>query len=260
MSVALSWPPPFPVELEPVGRTDTGLVREGNEDAFALCPELGLVVVADGMGGHAAGEVASQMTVDAMLGVLLDPEGGWSPDLPLPPQAACAMLVTAIQRANAEVFAAARKSPALRGMGTTVVAALTFRGRLAVAHVGDSRAYLLRERWLVRLTEVHTVVNERRRTGSRPGDLDWLGGFSHALTRAVGSAGAIAVETRLVTPRAGDVVLLCSDGLTNAVCERDIAAVIDGSPDLKAAAAELIARANGAGGPDNVTVVLQRWS
>jgi serine/threonine protein phosphatase PrpC len=254
MSAALSWIPPYAHRVDAVGRTHPGRRRATNEDAFAVHARLGLLVVADGMGGHAAGEVASQLAVDSMLEAFQDPLDPWSPHAALPPRAAGTALVAAFQRANTRVYTTGQEVPEMEGMGTTLVAALAFRGCLAIAHAGDSRAYLLRERWLARLTEDHTVANARRH------DMHRFAGYGHALTRSVGASDAIEVELRFLTPRAGDVLLLCSDGLTNAVDDQEIAAILASNPDLEVAAERLIARANDHGGPDNITVALQRWS
>jgi protein phosphatase len=257
MSAALSWIPPYAHRAVAVGRTHPGRQRASNEDAFAVDARLGLMVVADGMGGHAAGEVASQLAVDTMIEAFLSPLDPWSPYAPLPPRAAGAALAAAVQRANTRVYTTGQEVPELEDMGTTLVAALAFRGSLAVAHVGDSRAYLLRERWLARLTEDHTVANAQRQGAHAR---QYPAAYGHALTRSVGASDTIDVELRFLTPRAGDVLLLCSDGLTNAVDDQDIAATLVGSRDLDVAAERLIARANDNGGPDNITVALQRWS
>jgi serine/threonine protein phosphatase PrpC len=254
MSAALSWIPPYAHRVDAVGRTHPGRRRARNEDAYAVDACLGLLVVADGMGGHAAGDVASQLAVDTMIETFNDPFDPWSPHTPRPARAAGAVLVAAVQRANTRVYTTGQTMEELEGMGTTLVAALAFRGCLAVAHVGDSRAYLLRERWLARLTEDHTVANARRH------DMHRFAGYGHALTRSVGASDAIEVEMRYLTPRAGDVLLLCSDGLTNVVADEDIAAVLLANGDLDSAAEHLIRRANDNGGPDNITVALQRWS
>lgn len=257
MSAALSWIPPYAHRVDAVGRTHTGRRRATNEDAFAVDPHLGLLVVADGMGGHAAGEVASQLAVDTIIEVFCDPLDPWSPHASLPSRAAGVALTTAVQRANTVVFSTGQEVAEMEGMGTTLVAALAFRGSLAVAHVGDSRAYLLRERWLARLTEDHTVANARRHDARA---MQRFAGYGHALTRSVGASDTIDVEMRFLTPRAGDVLLLCSDGLTNAVDDQDIAAILVANADLDVAAEQLIIRANDNGGPDNITVALQRWS
>jgi len=250
MSMALSWNAPDLMSFEAAGRSHPGLCRRGNEDAFAIHAGAGLLMVADGLGGHLAGEVASWMAVDTACDEIINPA--------VPPASVAAALVAAIERANLAVFTAGQRSPDLTGMGTTMVASLAFPGGVVVAHVGDSRAYLLRERWLARLTRDHSVCN-----------LPLFRGFEqffgdsvqpHALTRAVGSSREIDVETRTLRVRCGDVLLLCSDGLTNAIDDQEIAAILTAHRDPDAAAAALIASANEHGGPDNVTVALQRWS
>jgi protein phosphatase len=243
---------PCLLRREAVGHTHPGLRRANNEDAFAL--RRGLCVVADGMGGHAAGEVASQMTVDTVSELLHSPTA-WASRPPA--HLVRAALIAAIEHANARVFAAAQQREALRGMGTTVVATFAFGEAVAIAHVGDSRAYLLRGRRLGRLTDDHTVgsVCSAAHLAKNPG----LAVHMHALTRAVGSERTVTVDARFLAPHAGDVLLLCSDGLTNAVREHEIARILRAHRDLDHAAAELIAVANDNGGPDNVTVVLQRW-
>jgi serine/threonine protein phosphatase PrpC len=238
-----------------VGHTHPGLRRENNEDSFAVYPNL--CVVADGMGGHAAGEVASKLAVDTVTEVLQDSGTTWTSPR-LPSQLARASLVLAIEQANERVFAASQQREALRGMGTTLVAVLAFGQALAVAHVGDSRAYLFRSRRLERLTDDHTLANACRGAHNAR-ELAHLAGCMHALTRAIGTEATVEVDARFVAPQANDVLLLCSDGLTNAVNEHDIANILREHTDLDDAAAKLIACANDNGGPDNVTVVLQRW-
>jgi protein phosphatase len=243
-----------------VARTDVGRRRDTNEDAFAIRPDLGLMVVADGMGGHAAGEVASTLAVQTITQLLSDPKQGWWPRAPLASHLAAEALAYVIARANEDVYAAALASPTLRGMGTTVVATLLFRGCVAVAHVGDSRAYLLRDGSLIGLTADHTVSNEWGDGKESADDHPSLRAYWHSLTRAVGTTPTVKVDTHIFTPCAGDVLLLCSDGLTNVVDEELIAEIIAASRSLDEAAAHLIAYANQNGGPDNVTVALQRWT
>lgn len=145
------------------------------------------------------------------------------------------------------------------GMGTTIVAALAQDGRLTVAHVGDSRAYLLRGRYLRQLTEDHSFINQCRHAGIDPFTRPDLQRYMNALARAVGPHETVDVETRIVEPELGDILLLCSDGLTCVVDDREIAALLIGCADLGVAADRFIARANEHGGPDNVTAVLARW-
>ena len=262
MSLSLPTPHPQPsarpLHLEAVGVTDTGWRRQKNEDDLAVCPELGLFIVADGMGGHAAGEIAARAAVATMIAaVTADAAGpvGARPSRSSTP----ALLVSAIERANANIFAAAQEDAALHGMGTTVVAALVLGGRLAVAHAGDSRAYLARGRHLQRLTEDHNALSQCRAAGIDLAMMPGLARHAHGLTRAVGVKEVIEVETRLVQPEPGDILLLCSDGLTCVIDDREIAAILVGCSDLSVAADRLIARALEHGGPDNVTVVLVRW-
>ena len=245
-----------PLRLEAAGLTHPGWRRDRNEDDLAVHPELGLFIVADGMGGHAAGEVASRMAVAAVSAALL---AAGPPSSRPSLSSAGALLVSAIQRANATIFAAAQQDSAMQGMGTTIVAALTHGGRLAISHAGDSRAYLARGRCLQRLTEDHNALNQCRDAGLDLAALPGLARYGHALTRAVGAAETIEVDTRFVQPEPGDILLLCSDGLTCVVDDREIAAILVGCFDLGAAAERLIARANEHGGPDNVTAVLVRW-
>jgi len=245
-----------PLHLEAVGHTHPGWRRAQNEDELAVHPDLGLFIVADGMGGHAAGEIASRMAVATVSAAILAAGPPSSrPSLP----SAGALLVSAIQRANATIFAAAQQDSAMQGMGTTIVAALTHGGRLAISHAGDSRAYLARGRCLQRLTEDHNALNQCRDAGLDLAALPGLARYGHALTRAVGAAETIEVDTRFVQPEPGDILLLCSDGLTCVVDDREIAAILVGCSDLGTAAERLIARANEHGGPDNVTAVLVRW-
>jgi PPM family protein phosphatase len=240
---------------EAVGHTHRGLWRENNEDALAVYPNL--CVVADGMGGHSAGEVASQLTIETVTQVLGQMGTSWSSS-GLPSRFARSSLIHAIQRANARVFQTAQEREGLRGMGTTVVATLAFGQTLAVAHVGDSRAYLLRSRCLELLTTDHSVANlVNAELVLR--ESDRFAGYMHALTRSIGTAATVHVDTQFVTPQANDVLLLCSDGLTNAVEEHVIADILHEHTELDAAAAALIDCANDNGGRDNVTVVLQRW-
>lgn len=237
--------------VEAAARTHQGRVRRANEDAFAVDPSLGLFMVADGIGGAPAGEVAAHLAVDAVSESLRD--------RPTIRMSAGARLEAAIHHANARVFAVSRCNPSLAGMGTTVVAAFVCGGRVVVAHAGDSRAYLFQRGALELLTEDHTVANAYRRCAPLSGETPSLPPRWDALTRAVGTRDTIDVDVCTFCPRPGDTLLLCSDGLTGVVAEPVMAGILHASPDIEAAAEQLIARANDGGGPDNVTVVLARW-
>jgi len=226
-------------------------VRPQNEDAYATHTDRGLLLVADGMGGHAAGEVASWMAVTSVSDAIAEAR--------MTPCSPTALLAAEIQKASGHIFAAAQQDPATSGMGTTIVAALTAGTRVAVAHVGDSRAYLLRGRHIERLTEDHTVANRCRQLGIDPEERPDIAPFMHSLTRALGTDEQVEVDLRMFEPLAGDILLLCSDGLTSTLDDHVIASILAAHGELEVAAEQLVTCANDCGGPDNITVVLARW-
>jgi protein phosphatase len=200
------------------------------------------------------------MAIDTVRECLQDADTTWLEAGRTPLGAGLPSLVEAIRRANARIFAAARCDAAKHGMGTTIAAALVFAGRVAIAHVGDSRIYRLREKRLDLLTEDHSLVNDLIRSGALdPADAASFV-FQGRITRAVGSEDAVEVDARLLEPSAGDVLLLCSDGLHDVVEAREIAGILVEHQDLERAAERLIARGNDNGGPDNITCVLVRWT
>lgn len=222
--------------------SDTGRVRHHNEDRALATAAL--LAVADGMGGAKAGEVAAQMAVDsvAKLGDAADADA----------------VRVALERANRAIRRMARDDADKSGMGTTMTAAMLRDGRLAVVHVGDSRAYLWRDGVLSQVTEDHSVVAELVRRGSITAEEAENHPHRNVITRALGAEAEVTpdiVSTDLVD---GDVVLVCSDGLSSYVAEASIAEVLAASGTLAEAARGLVARANDAGGIDNVTVVLGR--
>jgi protein phosphatase len=226
-------------------------VRPQNEDAYAILPDLGLLIVADGMGGREAGEIASWMAVSSVSDAIAEAR--------MTPCSPSALLAAEIQKASGHIFAAAQQDPVTSGMGTTIVAALSVGSRVTIAHVGDSRAYLLRGRHIEQLTEDHTVANYCRRVGINLTGRPEIEAHAHSLTRALGTDEHVDVDVRMFEPLAGDVLLLCSDGLTCTLDDRMIASIVAGSCALDAAAKQLVACANDCGGPDNITVVLARW-
>jgi serine/threonine protein phosphatase PrpC len=232
--------------------TDVGLVRPGNEDSY-FCGTT-VVAVADGLGGHQAGEVASAIAIEPVAA--LDKRTFATPE------EAREALVEAVGEANQAVIAKAMSDDAYWGMGTTMTAVAIVGERWAqLAHVGDSRAYLLRAGRLRQLSNDHTVVGELLRQGRlTPGEAAHHPERS-VLTRAVGLDPGLEPDTPPpLELDAGDQLLLCSDGLTDAVAEDRIAAVLGGHGDGKAACQALVDAALEAGGPDNVTVVLVRAS
>jgi protein phosphatase len=226
-------------------RSDTGRQRPGNEDAFfARSP---LFAVADGMGGAQAGEVASHIAVEVLEQGL--PEGGGSAE---------ERLAERVREANARINALGRSDDQRAGMGTTLTVVYVGEDELSVAHVGDSRLYRLRDGRLERLTEDHTLVEELVRQGRlTPQEADEHPQRS-IITRALGPEAGVEADSRTWPARAGDIYLLCSDGLTSMVPEDRVAEVVRSSATLADAGRELIDAANAAGGRDNITVVLFR--
>jgi protein phosphatase len=239
------------------GRTDVGLVRNGNEDSFAVHHDLRLYMVADGMGGAAAGEVASWMAIDCVREAFADPDATWPPG-ERPADADGSVLVAGIQRANAQILNLARREADKRGMATTFAGLLVCDDRVFIAHVGDSRVYRLRGQRIDLLTEDHSLLNALIKAGRLdPADAET---FPHKniITRAVGFEEALTVETRVDVPESGDVYLVCSDGLHGVIDDDRIASVLIEEEDVRGAVRRLLDLANERGGPDNITAVAVR--
>ena len=238
------------MRLRTFAGTDVGRTRSGNEDSY-LCGRT-VFAVADGLGGHQGGEVASAAAVEP-LAALDGREFAGAGE-------AAEALAAAIREGNAAILERAAGDPGLWGMGTTMTAAaLAGERHLQLAHVGDSRAYLLRDGSLEQLTTDHTVVGELVRRGRLTPEQAAIHPERSILTRAVGLDPRVPVDTPdPVELRDGDQVLLCSDGLTEAVDDDRIAELLSAGADGEAACRSLIDAANGAGGPDNITVVLLR--
>ncbi|HEX4188293.1 MAG TPA: Stp1/IreP family PP2C-type Ser/Thr phosphatase [Solirubrobacteraceae bacterium] len=224
--------------------TDTGRQRRANEDS--LLARSPLFVVADGMGGAQAGEVASQIAVDYFREQLEDDT---------PPESA---LATRALAANSRIHELSHSNAEHAGMGTTLTAVYVGGEEVAIAHVGDSRAYCLRDGELLRLTDDHSLVDELMRQGRLTPEEAVEHPQRSVITRALGPEGTVEVDTRSFRARSGDVYLLCSDGLTTMLSEEQIASVLLAYPRLRDAGEALIAAANEAGGQDNITVVLLR--
>jgi protein phosphatase len=236
--------------LKAAACTDVGLRRKENEDRHALAPPLGLFLVADGMGGHSAGQVASQLAAEAALQAVQTLEDASA--------SLAEKLRYAVASANRAIYAAARQQPQYAGMGTTLVALLTDGERAALAHVGDSRAYLVRNGRIRQLTDDHSIVGEllRRREISADDARDHP--HRHVLTRALGVRRSVEPDLAELTPELGDVFVLCSDGLTNHVEDHEIAGAVSGEGELQEICEALVDLANGRGGEDNTTVLLLR--
>src|SRR5829696_5426087 len=225
-------------------QSDTGRQRRANEDSYFV--RAPLFVVADGMGGAQAGEVASRLAAETFARGL--PDDGTSEE----------RLETRVRDANTRIHELSQQDRSLNGMGTTITAAYLDDDELALAHVGDSRAYLLRDGELSRLTRDHTLVDELVRRG----ELTEAEAAEHPqrsiITRALGPEPEVEIDLHTHRVRAGDVLLLCSDGLTGMLSEDEVAEILASRPSLAEAGHQLVAAANEAGGRDNITVVLFR--
>jgi protein phosphatase len=243
-----------------VGLTDTGKVREHNEDTIATDADIGLLVLADGMGGYNAGEVASGIAVKTVLNLIreqveredltvLDRESGMSrPSI---------ILRDAIHRANKIIYQTARSQPQCEGMGTTIVAALFFDNKISVAHVGDSRLYRLRNSRFEQVTMDHSLLQELVDRGFYSAEEAQRAANKNYVTRALGVEPNVEVELQEAPVQKGDVYILCSDGLSDMVEDDDIHLTISTfSANLDTVAKQLIQLANDNGGRDNVSAVM----
>jgi PPM family protein phosphatase len=242
-----------------------GRVRTANEDSFGICADEGLFVVCDGMGGAAAGEVASRVAVDAVLKSLCGPRkaaaardtdpgpigDGASSEVPV-------LLRDAVSDANHMVFSQAANDSRLHGMGTTLVALMAQGHKVWVAHVGDSRCYRFRDGGLEQLTRDHSLVDEQVKLGQLTREEAERSPLRNVITRAVGSQRSVSTEINELETVAGDLFLLCSDGLTRELPDGRIQTILKLSDDLDTICKSLIDAANDAGGRDNVTCVVVR--
>ncbi len=254
-----------PFRIEVAGETNVGRKRNHNEDNFSIMPEFGLFLVADGMGGHASGEVASKLALDSMQEFFSqtqdDPERTWPYKMDRSKGYEENRLITGIKLANLRIYETAQREAKKRGMGTTFVGIFAANDGVYVAHVGDSRVYRFRDGKLEPLTEDHSLLNDyikmKRLTAEE------IANFPHknVIVRALGMKDTVKVDTRFEVPAPGDVLLLCSDGLCGPVKDEQLASILaeHGAGDLKIAAAKLIEAANENGGPDNITAVCVRW-
>ena len=237
------------VNLEAAGLTDVGQVRTSNEDAFGYCVEEGVFALCDGMGGAAAGEVASRIAVDTLINQLCAADSH---------ENRRKVLEEAIAAANEIVHARAEKEAALHGMGTTLVAVAIGGDRALVGHVGDSRCYLYRRGELSRLTHDHSLVDEQVRLGQLTQDEADHSPLRNVITRAIGTQTSVSADIAELALEPDDILLLCSDGLTKELSDDRIAAMLGDDGDLDSLCGRLIEAAKAAGGHDNVTAVLTK--
>lgn len=253
--------PPFGarVQRQSAGLTDVGRRRVVNEDAFFIEDGLGLYIVADGMGGHAAGEVASQEAVDTVHGMVKRGFGCVEQlmagdESPETFRAVMRLLESAAQAATYMVFAIAQNEPEQKGMGTTLSILLVSKKFGFTAQVGDSRIYLVRDGYSTQLTEDHTLVAWQLKQGIITEDEAAVSPHKNVITRAVGSRDYVQVDTHMFEIREGDSFLVCSDGLHGYLDDEEIPMVVDLGPPI--AARKFIEMANERGGRDNITAVI----
>jgi serine/threonine protein phosphatase PrpC len=251
------------VQIVSSGLSDVGRVRTNNEDSFRIVEALELFILSDGMGGEAHGEVASAMAVeviqkyceaekeDSGVTVLEAMPENWTTQT--------RRLRNAVRQANHQIFQSAQKNSEQRGMGATVTAAWLKDARLSIAHVGDSRAYLLRSGNLQQLTNDHSLVAEQVRRGLITPQQAEESEMQSVLLRALGAHPEVEVDVDEVEVYPRDVLLMCSDGLTRMVTEPEIAGTLQAETVPEAAAEKLISLANESGGVDNVTVIVVRF-
>lgn len=242
------------------GRTDTGMVREHNEDCFLVMPESGIAILADGMGGHLAGEVASAMAIDKVTHSLRHAfAAAHQKNEGQVESTEAQALVEAIKDANSAIHAASMNRPEQAGMGTTIVAATFHDQLLTVAHVGDSRLYRYRQGVFSQVTEDHSMVQELLRRGLMTPEEARTSVNRNLVTRALGVDPMVEVEVKEQSFEDGDVYLMCSDGLNDVLLDEEIAAILgEQLSDLDMAAQIMITEVNARGGPDNVSIVLIR--
>ena len=247
------------MNLKAVGVSHVGRQRQHNEDSYLVADAARLYLVADGMGGHAAGEIASRIAVDSISEFIQhtkEDDGTWPHAYDEHYSKTTNKLMAAVRLANTRVLEAMRKDARLRGMGTTVVACLADDQLMAIAHVGDSRAYLIRDGQLSRLTNDHSWVFEQVQAGMLTEAEAEKHPLRNVITRALGGALSVNPDAAEVETKSGDVVLLCSDGLTGMVPEDEILRLVTETDDLDQACQKLIDTANEKGGLDNVTAIL----
>ena len=242
--------------------TDVGMKRKANEDNFCTNHELGLTVVADGMGGHAAGEVASRIAVEEIERVLLvtrdDEEWTWPESFEKKLSLMANKLRYAINLANEKIRVTTLERAECRGMGTTIVAAMMLDNSCYIAHVGDSRAYLFREKRLLPITSDHSWVNEQLKQGFLTAENARNHPFRNVITQALGSGTEIQVDLVELPIKDGDLLLLCSDGLNSMLTDLEIMEQIRLGKELSLdeLTGNLIKSANDKGGDDNITVAV----
>jgi len=241
--------------------SDIGRVRKNNEDSFLADPSLGIFAVADGMGGHASGEIASQLAVESLRESIrkasqekaVPAKDGDTVILSSP----ATILSNSIRKANQRIYRSAQENAEWKGMGTTLVAVYFPDHSPVVGHVGDSRLYLLRQDTILQVTEDHSLVWEEYKQGRIPKEAIPLSPVKNVITRSLGPQLNVDVDLKELETKAGDLLLLCSDGLSDLVQDEEMLREVNrAAGDLEGACRRLIDLANSRGGKDNITVLL----
>ena len=250
------------MRIEVAGKSHVGMKRNINEDSFLVMPEQRLYCVADGMGGHFAGEIASKIAIDELAEFFrltsTDRDVTWPFKMDKNRNYDENRLATGIKLANARIYEAASGDPNYRGMGTTIATVHFAESSVYVGHVGDSRVYRFRDGSLELVTEDHSLLNDYLKAKKlSPEEIE---AFPHknVIVRALGMKDTVQVDVGRFEPQDGDVFLLCSDGLSGMVSDEEMAQLLRENADLEEACSKLIERANAAGGNDNVTCILAR--
>lgn len=247
------------MKVEAYGMSNVGMRRLQNEDSYLINDQLGLFMVADGMGGHQGGEFASKLavsTVEEIVGKLKgDPEATQIRGVNTSEAEVGQILRHAISEAGRRIHQQALYDENLRGMGTTTVAALVDGNRLYIANVGDSRAYMIRNRAIEQITEDHSLVGEQVRAGVLRAEEVKGHKLKNIITRSVGYQEDVDSDITVLNPLVGDRILMCSDGLSNLVQDHEILQIVS-QEYLQKACEELVTEANRRGGDDNITVVI----
>ncbi|MFZ0565201.1 MAG: Stp1/IreP family PP2C-type Ser/Thr phosphatase [Chlamydiales bacterium] len=239
-------------QFDYIGMSDVGLVREQNEDIWAAFPEIGVFLLADGMGGHASGEIAAKEAVDFLSQLIRE----WDPSKETTLELGLTFFREAVQKMNHHIFQESQADPSLKGMGTTLCALHFFKFYAILAHVGDSRIYLQRGSKLNRLTEDHSLVSELVEMEAMKAEDAQTFPYKHVLTRAIGTHPVVEPTLNSIIVEPHDLFMLCSDGLTNYVSDKEIAETLATNDSLKAKGQQLINAANNQGGGDNITLIL----
>ena len=250
------------MEITAAGDTNVGVKRSRNEDNLLKMPEENLFAVADGMGGHSSGEVASQIAVEGIANFFKatrqDEDITWPYKMDKNRPYDENRFIMSIKLANLRIFEASQREARYRGMGTTIAGVNFVEGDALIAHVGDSRVYRVRNKQMTQITEDHSLLNDYIK--AKKLTPDEIANFPHknVIVRALGMKETVLVDLSRHTLQAGDIYIGCSDGLSGMVTDEELLEVINTTPDLQEAVTKLINQANEAGGVDNITVVIAR--